>query len=120
MLLDISKAVSLLLCILSLGALLTSAFFVPGSHWDERLLESLMRILLAGCICFASGLLFEWSEPSRPPLQSSLKDEPDFGILRTLPVQLFLWALAGMSVLFALSWYLEQYYIPLIWRNQPH
>jgi hypothetical protein len=108
MLLEIGKALSLIMSILSLHALLVSAFFVPGSRWEERLANSLLRIVLAGCICFASGLLF----------QSTEKDEPP--VMRTLPVRLFLWALAGMAVLFFLSWYLEEYYVPLLWKNQPH
>lgn len=112
MLLEIGKLVSLLLSILSLDALLASAFFVPGSPWDDRLLNSLTRLVLAGCVCFASGLLFE-----RPANHNS---ETGSDILDTLPVRLFFWALAGMALLFALSWYLEEYYIPLIWKNQPH
>ncbi len=110
MLLELGRLFSLLLSILSLDALLASAFFVPGSHWDDRLLNSLMRILLAACICFASGLLF----------QRHHGKEADSDILRTLPVRLFFWALTGMALLFALSWYLEEYYVPMIWRNQPH
>jgi len=108
MLLEIGKAVSLLMGILSLCALLESAFLVPGARWEERLLGSLLRIALAGCVCFASGVLFRTAEPESAPLT------------RTLPVRLFFWALAGMAVLFFLSWYLEEYYVPLIWRNQPH
>ena len=110
MLLELGRLFSLLLSILSLDALLASAFFVPGSHWDDRLLNSLMRILLAACVCFASGLLFEQHQGN----------EADSDILRTLPVRLFFWALTGMALLFALSWYLEEYYVPMIWRNQPH
>ena len=108
MLLELSKALSFVMSILSLYALLVSAFFVPGSRWEERLVGSLLRIGLAGCVCFASGLLFRSTEPGEPPVTS------------TLPVRLFLWALAGMALLFLLSWYLEQYYVPLLWRNQPH
>jgi cation transport ATPase len=107
-LLDLSKAVSLIMSILSLYALLVSAFFVPGSRWEERLANSLLRIALAACMCFLSGLLF----------QSTEKDEPP--VTRTLPVRLFFWALAGMALLFFLSWYLEEYYVPLLWKNQPH
>jgi hypothetical protein len=111
-LLEIGKLVSLLLSILSLDAVLASAFFMPGAGWDERLLNSLLRIVLAGCVCFASGLLF------------NARGHEDAGagsdILRTLPVRLFFWALAGMALLFALSWYLEEYYVPMIWKNQPH
>jgi hypothetical protein len=112
LLLEIGKAVSLLLSILSLDALLTSAFFVPGSPWDERLLNSLERIVLAACVCFASGLLFNWHRQR--------DSEAGADVLRTLPVRLFFWALAGMVLLFVVSWYLEEYYVPMLWRNQPH
>jgi hypothetical protein len=107
-LLEIGKAVSFIMSILSLCALLASAFFVPGSRWEERLIGSLLRIVLAGCICFASGLVFRTAEHLEGP------------VTQTLPVKLFFWALAGMTVLFVLSWYLEEYYVPLLWRNQPH
>jgi hypothetical protein len=112
MLLELGKLVSLLLSILSLDALLASAFFVPGSPWDERLLNSLTRIVLAACVCFASGLLF-----NRQPHEGT---EAGPEILRTLPVRLFFWAVAGMALLFSLSWYLEEYYVPMIWKNQPY
>ena len=108
MLLEIGKGVSLLMSILSLCALLESAFLIPGARWEERLTASLLRIGLAACVCFASGLLFWSAEPEPAP------------VTRTLPVRLFFWALAGMTVLFVVSWYLEEYYVPLIWRNQPH
>src|SRR5580698_4283465 len=112
LLLEIGKVVSLLLSILSLYSLLVGAFFVPGSYWDERLVNSLERIVLAGCICFASGLLFNW-----PGYRDC---EADSDVTRTLPVRLFFWTLLGMALLFALSWYLEEYYVPMLWRNQPH
>ena len=94
--------------ILSLYALLESAFLTPAARWEDRLATSLVRVVLAGCVCFASGLVFRWEEHSAAP------------VTRTLPVRLFFWALAGMAVLFVLSWYLEEYYVPLLWRNQPH
>ncbi|MBV8631880.1 MAG: hypothetical protein JOZ83_13200 [Silvibacterium sp.] len=108
MLLEIGKALSFFMSILSLCALLESAFMMPGARWDERLVASLLRIALAACVCFASGLLFRSGEPEPASVTS------------TLPVRLFFWALTGMSLLFLLSWYLEEYYVPLIWRNQPH
>jgi hypothetical protein len=37
----------------------------------------------------------------------------------TLPVQMFFWAMAGVAILSTLSWYLEVYYVPLLWRNLP-
>jgi hypothetical protein len=32
----------------------------------------------------------------------------------TLPVRLFLWALVAIALLFALSWWLETYYVPML------
>jgi hypothetical protein len=107
MLLDLGRAVSLILSYISLYALLDSAFFVPATRWEDRLISSLSRIGLAACVCVASGLIFRESKV------------PDVPLVRTLPVRLFLWTLLGASVLFALSWYLDVYYVPLLWRNQP-
>ena len=111
-LLEIGKALSFFMSILSLCALMASAFFVPGSRWEERLFGSLLRIALAGCVCFASGLIFQWAGRS--------VEHVDAPVMWTLPVKLYFWALTGMAVLFVLSWYLEEYYVPLLWRNQPH
>jgi hypothetical protein len=107
MLLDLGKLVSFAMSILSLGALLDTAFFLPATRWEDRLAASLTRILFAGCVCLISGLLFHFSQPQVP-------------LLRTLPVRLFLWALSGLSLLFVLGWYLDAYYMPLFWRNLPH
>jgi hypothetical protein len=106
MLLELGRTLSFFLSLLSLFPVLVSAFFEPGSRWQERLTVILLNCALAACICFASGLLFSW--PART--------NPDAGqpLLSTLPVRMFLWAMAAMAVLFALSWYLEVYYLPLI------
>ena len=93
--------------ILSLCALLDTAFFIPATRWEDRLIASLARIGFAGCVCLISGMLFHFSQPQVP-------------LSRTLPVRLFLWALSGFSLLFALGWYLDAYYVPLLWRNLPH
>ena len=93
--------------ILSLSALLDTAFFIPATRWEYRFIASLARIGFAGCICLVSGMLFHISRPQVP-------------LARTLPVRMFLWALSGFSVLFALGWYLDAYYMPLFWRNLPH
>jgi hypothetical protein len=107
-LLDLGRAVSLALSIISLYALMDSAFFIPGTRWEERLVASSARIGFAACVCFASGILFRHST------------DPEVPLTRTLPVRLFLWTLLGISLLFAISWYLDVYYVPLLWRNQPH
>lgn len=111
MFLELGKALSFFLSILSLYPVALSAFFVPGSRWQERLTMSLLKIAFAGCVCFASGLLF-----SLQPQESS---EAGQSLMSTLPVRMFFWAVLAMAILFVLSWYLEEYYVPLLWRNQP-
>lgn len=106
MLLELGRTLSFILSLLSLFPVLVSAFFEPGNRWQDRLAVIALNITLAFCVCFASGLLFSW--PART--------NPDAGqpLMSTLPVRLFFWAMAGMAVLFAVSWYLEAYYLPLI------
>jgi hypothetical protein len=97
MLLELGKALSFFLSLLSLYPIAISAFFVPGSRWQERLLLVLPKIAIAACICLSSGLLFSWPSRSNPEAGRSLAS--------TLPVRLFCWALAAAALLFAASWY---------------
>ena len=57
--LQIAKLLALALSILSLCALAGHAFFVPGSPWQDRLLDGLAMLGLTASICFASGMIFE-------------------------------------------------------------
>jgi hypothetical protein len=108
MLLDLGKLLSFSLSILSLFALLDSAFFVLATTWEERLILSISRVGLAACVCFGSGLLFHHSTDPEVPLR------------KTLPVQMFFWTLFGVAVLFAACWYLDAYDVPWLWKSQPH
>ena len=96
--LELAKAVSFLVCILSLYWAAISAFFVPGVQWEERLWIAGLKLLAAAAICFYSGMVFSWPSRSNPTAFQRLTS--------TLPVRLFFWALAGIAVLFTLSWYL--------------
>ena len=78
MLLDLGKAVSFATSLLSLCALLDSAFFIPATRWEDRLVACVARIGFAGSVCLISGLLFHLSQPRVP-------------LARTLPVRLFLY-----------------------------
>ncbi len=111
MVLELGKAVSFLLSILSLYSLALSAFFIPGSRWQDRLSMALLHVALAGCVCFASGFVFSW------PTQAS--GGTPLALTSTLPVRIFLWSLLGLALLFVTSWYLDVYYLTLLWRNQP-
>lgn len=62
---------------------------------------------VGGLQCIASGLLFRNAT------------EPEEPLSHTLPVRLFLCTLFGGALLFAISWYLDVYYVPLLWRDQP-
>jgi len=110
---QVAKLLSLMLSILSLYALLGHAFFVPGSGWGDRLLDGLGMLGLAASICFASGLIFEIPDRKFDP-------EPSPRLTQTLPVRLFFWGVGLMAVLFVLSWFLASYFVPMIWKNQPH
>jgi hypothetical protein len=111
MLLDIAKALSFFLSILSLYPVVLSAFFVPGSRMEDRLILALENIALAGCICFLSGILFA------RPWRVDAPNGPH--LIETLPVKMYLWTVFGVAVLFFLSWYLEFSFVPWLWRNQP-
>ena len=99
--LELAKAVSFLVCILSLYWAAISAFFVPGAQWEERLWIAAFKLLAAGAICFYSGMVFSWPSRSNPTAFQRLT--------ATMPVRLFFWAVAGISVLFVLSWYFADF-----------
>jgi hypothetical protein len=115
MILDIAKALSFFLSLLSLYTVLGSAFFIPGSGWEDRLVLALARIGLAGCICLLSGILFArpWQVVRGAAVHGSER------LLATLPVRMYLYTVAGVAVLFACSWYFDVEFVPLLWRNLP-
>jgi hypothetical protein len=119
MLRELGKAVSFIASLAALYAMMGSAFFSPGSRWQQRLLEAAVRLAFAGCVCMASGTIFALAGGEGSDVEDHRHaDAPH--LFRTLPVRLFLWATAAATILFLLSWYLEEYYVPLLWRNQPH
>jgi hypothetical protein len=111
--LQIAKLVALALSILSLFVLAGHAFFVPGSPWQDRLLDGLAMLGLTASVCFASGMIFEIPERRFDP-------EPVPRLTQTLPVRLFFWGVSLMAVMFLLSWFLAEYFVPMIWKNQPY
>jgi hypothetical protein len=98
MLQEAAKPIALLLCLLSLCAVFYTAFLVPASGIEQRLGDGSVLLLLAGGICYASGMLFR--EPTRDGV------EP---VTRTLPMRVFFWAACLMALLFVAAWYLETY-----------
>src|SRR5882757_4116386 len=92
MLLEITKPIALMLCMLSLCAVFYAAFLVPASDLEQRSWQSLILLSLAAGICLTSGMIFRESKQA---------------VMRTLPIQMFCWAVCLMMILFVLSWYLE-------------
>jgi hypothetical protein len=98
--LELAKAMALSVCILFLYWATISAFFAPGSQWQERLWLALFKLLAAAVICFYSGMIFSWPSKGNPNAFQRLTS--------TMPVRLFFWATACIAVLFFLSWYLAE------------
>ncbi|MEO6922319.1 MAG: hypothetical protein ABI142_00700 [Bryocella sp.] len=97
--LEIAKAVSLMLTIVSLYPVLLTAFFEPNTDWHERMIAAGMRLAIAACAAAVGGLIFTWPAKSNPDAR--------VGFFKTLPVQLFLWAVGVIGVLFFAEWYLR-------------
>ena len=113
---ELAKIAALILTIISIYALLGSAFFVPGITWQTRLESAFETLIITTCICFASGLLFTLTDSSTPTHAEPTITQT---LAHTLPVKLFFWSLGATVLLFLLSRYLEVFYIPYIWKNQP-
>ena len=97
MLLDLGKALSFFACIVVIYHAAIHAFFVPGTQWEERLYLALLKLALAACVCFLSGMVFTFPSRSNPDRGLSLSS--------TLPVRFFYWSSAAIAVLFLSSWY---------------
>jgi hypothetical protein len=117
MLLDLTKAFSFFVSMLALYPVVEGAFFVPGSHWQDRLLLAAARMGLAGCLALVSGILFSkpWVNHDGPG-----HDGPGQRLMAALPVRIYLWTILGVAVLFLLSWYLEEFYMPYLWKSLPY
>lgn len=111
MLLDLTKAFSFFASMLALYPVVAAAFFVPGSHWQDRLILAAARMGLAGCVALVSGIMF-----ARPWLYD---EGAGRRLLAALPVRIYLWTVLGVAILFLLSWYLEEFYVPYLWKNLP-
>jgi hypothetical protein len=101
MLLDLSRALSFVLSLVALDWATLGAFFVPGSTLQDRLGVATLRLGLAACVCFLSGIFFSWPSPAHRNRHLPLTS--------TLPVRLFFCAVALIALLFLGSWYLATY-----------
>lgn len=111
MVLELARPVALLCGILSLLGVFHAVFLEPAEDVEQRLVGSLGPLLLAASIAFAGGLTFQarWRTGRTP---GSAYVAP---LIETFPVRIFCWSVAGMAVLFMLSWYIEAHCI--FYRN---
>jgi hypothetical protein len=93
MLLELGRVVSFFLSIAALYAVAINTFFIAASHWRTQLSVMLLHLAVAACVCLGSGMLFAYPGDRR--------------LTATMPVRLFLWALAILPVLFAVGWYIS-------------
>ena len=105
MLLELAKFASLLLSILSLDAVLHSAFLEPGSNLQQRLLPSLDLLLVAAAVSLGSGYIFQlWDHKAGKRAVS---------VAGSLPMMIFWWGAGVIALLYALGWLLERYCLEL-------
>ncbi len=105
MLLELAKFASLLLSILSLDAVLHSAFLEPGSNVQQRLLPSLDLLLVSAAVCLGSGYIFRaWEQKG---------GKQGGSVATSLPMLIFWWGAGTIALLFALAWLLERYFLEL-------
>ena len=107
MLLELAKPATLISSILSLFAVFHAAFFLPASRIEDRIVESLIRLLLAALVALIGGLIFRLSAGPR----TATPRHPSLLLTDTLPIQLFCWATGVIVVLFLLSWYVESSWV---------
>ncbi|MGP8251312.1 MAG: hypothetical protein ACLQHF_04710 [Terracidiphilus sp.] len=112
MFLEVARTLSFFVSMLALYPVVVGAFFVPGSHWQDRLILALARMGLAGCLALVSGILF--ATPWR------YQDGAGRRLLAALPVRIYLWTILGVAIMFLLSWFLEEFYVPYLWKSLPY
>jgi hypothetical protein len=98
--LEVAKPIAVGLCMLSLCAVFNAAFLVPVGDLESRLWAIVTLLSLTAGICLASGMIFRESAESG-----------DGPLMRTLPMEMFCWAVSLMLVLFLISCYLETHCI---------
>ena len=94
--LELIKPVALALCLISLCAVFQVVFLAPDLDLEQTCWQALMLLSLSAGISISSGMLFLAPEA-----------RGFSGCFRTLPVQIFCWAVGTMFVMFVAARYLE-------------
>jgi hypothetical protein len=113
MVLELARPIALLGCILSLLGVFHAVFLEPAADFEQRMLGSFGPLLLAAGMALAAGLVFL---PGRHSLLGARRRDVGLAsLVATFPMKVFCWTMAGMTALFAVSWYLEAHCI--FYRN---
>jgi hypothetical protein len=109
MFLELARPVTLLASILSLLAVLNTAFLGSEADFQQRIYDSVGMLLLAAGFSLTSGLVFarrgEGSQKGR------LQPSHEMRITDTFPMLVFFWTTGVMVVVFLLAWYIETHCI---------
>jgi len=101
--LELATLAALLASLMSLLAVIHSAFFGSEMDFRQRIYNSLGMLLLAAGFALFAGLLIEGH---REGAQSS---SPVAAIFRTFPVRAFFWTTRPIVALLLLAWWIEAY-----------
>ncbi len=101
MLLELARPAALLASMMSLLAVMHTAFFGSETDFHQRIYDSLGMLLLAAGFALFAGILFERNGESTPDAG------PVAAIFRTFPMQVFCWTTGLIVALFLLARWIE-------------
>jgi hypothetical protein len=100
MLVELTKPIALMMCLLSLCAVFNTAFLNPATGPEQKVWDCALLLSLSAGTCLTSGMIFRESTTDGI--------EP---VMKTLPMQVFCWAACAMVLLFLASWCLDAHCI---------
>jgi hypothetical protein len=98
---ELLRPVALLASMISLLAVMHTAFFGAETDYRQRIFDSLGMLLLAAGIALIGGLLFERNG------EETRASGPVAAILHTFPVKVFCWTTGVILALFLLARWIE-------------
>lgn len=98
---ELLRPAALLASMLSLLAVMDTAFFGVETDYRQRIYDSLGMLLVAAGIALIGGLLFERNG------EGTRDSGPVAAILHTFPVRVFCWTTGLILALFLLGWWIE-------------
>jgi hypothetical protein len=98
---ELLRPAALLASMMSLLAVMHTAFFGSEADYWQRIYDSLGMLLLAAGIALIGGLLFERNG------DDARNSGPVAAIFQTFPVRIFCWTAGLILALFLLGWWIE-------------